>query len=175
MSSPFGIDATQIAGVLAFAAAALACAVAAVGARGNAPTLWRVLALFFGVVAIEVVAGLRYQAHDWVTTMLQHGGVYPQRASLQRVLIALAAGLLVAGVALICALRTRGAALQVALAAGFCVVMFFALESISLHGIDAVLYRPVGPLRLIGWLWLCLAAGAIGAALRQRFSAAGAA
>ena len=141
----------------------------------QAARLWRAMAWCHAVLAIEVVFGLRYAAHDWVNSVLQQGGMYAQRAELQRVLITAAAALSVAGIALIWALRTCGAALQLALAASFCAWMFFALESVSLHAIDALLYRAVGPLRWIGLVWLCLAAVAAAAALRYRLTAAAAA
>jgi hypothetical protein len=46
-------------------------------------------------------------------------------------------------------------------------VTLFAIETVSLHALDAAYYRPIGAVLLIGWLWsiacagICLAAFAV--------------
>src|SRR3546814_19253476 len=35
-------------------------------------------------------------------------------------------------------------------------MMLFLLETISLHGVDALIYQPARGLLVIGWLWLLL-------------------
>jgi hypothetical protein len=45
----------------------------------------------------------------------------------------------------------------------------FAVETVSLHTIDAIFYRPVGPVLLIGWLWAAASAGICAAAALRWF------
>jgi hypothetical protein len=48
------------------------------------------------------------------------------------------------------------------------VLALFGLETISLHQVDSVLYCPVGPVMLIGWLWMALGAEVVWVATRTR-------
>lgn len=45
--------------------------------------------------------------------------------------------------------------------------LLFILETISLHDVDAALYRPAAGLLVIGWLWLLLGGATIVGALRE--------
>jgi hypothetical protein len=45
----------------------------------------------------------------------------------------------------------------------------FAIEMISLHELYAVLYRPIGPLLTIGWVWTGAATVICFAALHRPF------
>ncbi len=151
-----GIDATQISGATAFAIVSAACWGAA-RRRPQQPCtrVWTVLAVLLVVLAADVVWGGRHQVHNLVGQWLKQSGQYAQRQTLQAGL--LGAGLLVLGLALWGTLvATKGCAQPVRWAAlcGLGLLGVFGLEMVSLHGIDAVMYLQLGPLKLVGWLWL---------------------
>ena len=113
------------------------------------------LAVLLVVLAIDVVWGGRYQVHNLVGQWLQQTGQYAQRQTLQAAL--LGAGLLVLGLALWGTLvATKGCAqpLRWAALCALGLLAVFGVEMVSLHGIDAVMYRQLGPLKAVGWLWL---------------------
>lgn len=159
---------TQILGVLAFAAAAVACALAARRSRGQAASVWKLLALLQIVFVIEIVLGLRHQIHGGVDAFLQDRGWYDQRQPVQLGLLAVAllAGV-AGGVAVLRWCRSHRAAAPAVLAS-CAVVGLFALEMISLHAIDAVLYRLIGPVMLIALLWVACAAVVVARGIKAR-------
>jgi hypothetical protein len=53
----------------------------------------------------------------------------------------------------------RGRASRFATSITIAVSALFAIETASLHALDAVLYRPIGPILLIGWIWAFAAIG----------------
>ena len=151
-----GIDATQISGATTFAIVSAACWGAA-RRRPHQPCarIWTVLAVLLMVLAADVVWGGPHQVHNLVSQWLQQSGQYAQRQTLQAAL--LGAGLLVFGLALWGTLQaTKGCAQPVRWAAlcALGLLGVFCVELISLHGIDAVMYRQLGPLKVVGWLWL---------------------
>ena len=69
----------------------------------------------------------------------------------------LAACVLVLGLALWGTLHATKGCAQPARWAALCALGLlgvFGVEVVSLHGIDAVIYRQLGPIKVIGWLWL---------------------
>jgi len=159
---------TQITGVLAFAAAACACAWAATRAGGRRDSVWLPLALLHALFALEIVFGLRHRVHGAVDVFLIDRGWYGQREPLQHAL--LVAALLTGGAGLVGLLRwsRSNRASTPAVLAGCVVLALFGLEMISLHAIDAVLYRPIGPVMLIGLLWAGCAAVVVRSGARGR-------
>lgn len=159
---------TQILGVLVFVAAALACALAARRSRGRAASVWKLLAVLQIVFVAEIVLGLRHLIHGVVDAFLQDRGWYAQRQPVQLGLLAVA--LLAGGAGLVAVLRwcrSHRAAAPAVLAS--CAVLgLFALEMISLHAIDAVLYRLIGPVMLIALLWAACAAVVVAYSLKAR-------
>lgn len=117
--------------------------------------IWGCLAMLLMGLAADVIWGGRYQVHNLVGQWLKQSGQYAQRHSLQVAL--LGAGLLVLSLALWGTLvATRGCAQPVRWAAlcALGLLGVFGLEMVSLHSVDAVLYRQFGPLKVVGWLWL---------------------
>jgi hypothetical protein len=168
MSSLADTNPTQITGVLAFAVAAIVCALAARRSRGRAASVWKLLAVLQIVFVVEIVLGLRHLIHGGVDAVLQDRGWYAQRQPVQLGLLAVT---LVAGIAaLVAVLRwcRSHRAVAPAVLASCAVVGLFALEMISLHAIDAVLYRLVGPVMLIAVLWAACAAVVVACSLKAR-------
>jgi hypothetical protein len=91
--------------------------------------------------------------------MLKAEGEYGQRRGMQEFFII---GL--ATIALICVmllLFSHRLAGNVRIAGGLTIALLalFAIETVSLHSLDAVLYGSIGPVALIGWLWAIATAG----------------
>lgn len=154
------LNSTQVAGVTAFAVAALATAAAFFSeprARRSARRGWAVIGAIHLLLAIEVVAMLRHRIEGDVGDWLRTAGEYSGRRPGQLVVI-----LFMVGVAIVVARRllrrAPSARLAAALGATLALLTLFAVESISLHQVDAIFYRPVGPILIVGWLWIACAA-----------------
>jgi hypothetical protein len=152
-------NATQSAGLAATAFAMVACVAAA-------KTPWRFLAVFHAALFLEVLLGLRHQIHALAGRGLMAEALYGERRPMQ---IALLAGLLVAGVLILWfAGRQKRLPAKVGILSSGMLAALFVVETISLHAIDAVLYRRIGPLMIIGFIWAALCAITILAALADR-------
>jgi hypothetical protein len=154
---------TQLTGLVAFALAAIGCAHAA----RRRPWPWRGLMAAQLACFGEIVIGLRLRVHDVVDAVLQAQGLYASRVALQFGLVAVALALAIA--CILAALRWRGADADAAraLAATAGAVSLFVVESISLHGIDAIMYASVGPVLMIALLWATAAMIVTASALRS--------
>lgn len=168
MFNLIGTNPTQVIGVLVFTAAALACSGAARRTSGRAAAVWKALMVLQFVFVAEVVFGLRHRIHDLVDAMLQAQGWYWQRQPVQQALVLATAGLAALGLVAVSRLRHLGQATSVALVSTFLVGVLFALEMVSLHRIDALMYHRVGPVMLIAWLWAAGAATVGCCSLRVR-------
>jgi hypothetical protein len=115
---------------------------------------------------MEVVVGLRHRLHDYVAALMMAQGEYGQRGRVQEFTIILLATIAVTCMALLSlVLRRLAAPARIAASITLALSALFAIETVSLHALDAVYYRPAGPLLLIGWLWAIAAAGVCWAAL----------
>jgi len=151
------MDATQWTGFMAFGTATIAC----LGARQRD---FLPAAALNGLCATECALGFRHKVHDAAVALM--GEVYHVRTPYQVALTGLV--LLAATLFLVQALRAgRGATRLAAVIAGGA-LMLFAVEAVSLHAIDSLLYHPVGPVLAIGWAWLLLGAGGAFAAVAAR-------
>jgi hypothetical protein len=169
MLDRFGTNLTQLTGLLSFAATTIACLIASLrsGSR-DAPT-WRLLALINCLLLIEIISGLRYHIHNLVKAMLEAGGLYAQMHGWIQELINIS----IAIVALIFVTlflfwrQAGGGAARVAVSMTIVVVALFAIETVSLHELRPVIYQPIGPVLMIGWLWAIAAAGICLAAIQR--------
>ena len=151
---------TQIEGMLAFAVSALTAAYAARNARLHLPatarTWWWTSALQL-LLCMEVWLGMRHASHDLVTAALQSAGLYQGRAIVQKwLLVAVLAGALVLALTRwnTKANTRRRTHAGLALACTAATWTLFLVETVSLHAVDRVLYRPIGPVLLIAYLWV---------------------
>lgn len=140
------MDATQWAGLVAFGSAAAAC----LSLRGPPG---RILAAVNGCLAAECALGFRHGLHDQVIALL--GDYYPERQPFQIALVLIAA---FTGLILLARRwrRARKTSVNVPLIATGVALLLFAVETISLHALDRLLYRPAGPVLVIGWLWVAI-------------------
>ena len=163
------INSTQLAGLLAFVPAAIAAAFACVeGARRQgARVAWAAMAIIYCLMSIEVVVMTRTQITDAKRGWLRNAGVYLDRRPAQIALLVIGISIVAFGTRMITRLApTR--CLVIATCATAALVMLFIVETISFHDIDMVLYRPAGPVLLIGWLWLACGWTSTAAAVVQR-------
>lgn len=157
------IDLTQWVGIAVFACAAIAC-LAASHAR---PLPWRVLAALHIACCVEVVAGTRYLVHNAMDFTLQAQGRYEGRHPVQFTLAAMTLTVaLVCGLAILRRRQRLGVGLTGALIGTALTATLFAIETISMHHVDAVMYAMAGPIKAIGWLWVGVAAITTTSALR---------
>jgi uncharacterized membrane protein len=167
MLDRFGINPTQLTGLLSFVTAATSCVVAARRSTWRDARVWQVLGFINGTFLIEIFFGL-HRIHDYSVALLIAEGEYSQRRGLQEfIIIGLAA------ITLICvmlSLFSRRLAGTVRIAAGLTIALLalFAIETVSLHSFDAALYGPIGPVALIGWLWAIAALGICWTALTMK-------
>lgn len=174
-----GADATRLAGHAAFALAALAAVAAARGSRrAGRPDarLWWTIALVFGLLWLELSLDWRFVPRAVAQAALDARGAYGGRGGLQVALLgALAALAGVGAAATLWTVRRRRRAgaralpafrptTRIAFATTAALLALFAVEAVSLHGVDALLYRRLGPLLAVGWLWVGASAVVVGMA-----------
>ncbi|MFN4243459.1 MAG: hypothetical protein ACK4PI_09500 [Tepidisphaerales bacterium] len=153
-----GLNATQWVGVLAYGLAAAMCAWRW---RRDGGWAWAASAAVFGVLAADVVLGWRHVVSGWLGGGLSGMGLRETRRGLQTAVLAglavLTAGVVVAVQAV--GLRGAGWGVRCTATAALVALALAALEVLSLHQVDAVLYaelpRP-GGLKLIAAVWAVL-------------------
>ena len=152
---------TQLAGLLSFAAATIACLIATRRSGSRDATTWKLLALMNCLFLIEIFSGLRFHIHDLVKAILKAEGLYAQMHGwIQEIIDILVAIIALIFVTLFLFWRqVAGGAARVAVSMTIVVVALFAIETVSLHELRAVFYQPIGPVLVIGWLWAIAAAG----------------
>jgi len=173
MVSDAPINPTQLAGLLAFGAVALAAAWAARAGAASGPSgraTWRWVCFFQLLFVVEIWLSNRHVAHDMVNTWLHSVGLYQDRARLQQWMLA--------GIGLCGALaawawwrsaardRPRATVSRLALVSTGATLMLFLVETVSLHAVDRLLYRPVGPVLLIACFWIAHALAVVALAWR---------
>lgn len=151
------MNATQIAGCVAFAVSAAASGVVAARRRGGGPVWWP-LASANALLSIEVVAGWRFQVHELANASLRGHGWYADRGRLQFGLIALAFVVIVAGAAALAGANRRERNAVGALIGTAAALAVFVVETLSLHRVDTFMYAQAGPVLTIAWMWMAAAA-----------------
>ncbi|HWH82972.1 MAG TPA: hypothetical protein VNU71_12135 [Burkholderiaceae bacterium] len=160
----FPADATQGIGLASFGLSTIAAFLAA---RRGAGRGWQGIGLLQAVCWLEMVLANRHRVHDVAGQWLQRHGQYAERMPLQHELLIAAGATAVATLLLLGWLTRRaGCAQRLAWAATAATLALFAIEAVSLHAVDAVMYRSIGGVLLVGWWWSALAAVVVAAAIR---------
>lgn len=169
MFDPFSINATQFIGMLSFTMAAFSCLMAARRSELRETRIWKALGLMNGLFAIEIYIGLRHRINDTAHTLLRSEALYAKmHGRQQEIVVLLIAIFALTFVTLFLSWRqVAGGAARVAMSITIAVIALFAIETVSLHALDAVFYRLIGPVRMIAWLWATAAAGVSLAASRR--------
>jgi hypothetical protein len=174
---------TQGAGLLFFGLAGWTAFRASGALRVSSPiaaSRWRWIGTVQLAYFLEVIFSARHMAHDFVNSNLRSLGAYQDRAVIQELLLV---GVALCGVGVAAALwhwlsrkALRNMQTNTAVVCTAITLLLFLVETISLHAIDRVLYRPVGPLMFVAFLWGATALGVVFSALwaRQNSQAAGA-
>jgi hypothetical protein len=155
-------------GLLSFAASTIACVIAMQRSACRDSRAWRTLGFINALFFFEILIGLRHRVHDYVNAILMAKGEYGQRRGMQETIIVWLVIIALVCVTPVLFSRRLGAAVRIAVALTIGLVTLFASETVSLHALDAIYYRRIGSVLLIGWLWALAAAGICWAALTVR-------
>jgi hypothetical protein len=162
----FSTNPTQLIGLLSFAAATIACLAASRRSDRCDSRAWLIMVFTNGFFFVDVLIGLRHRIHDYVAAILMAEGQYGQRRGMQESMIVwLTTTAFILVTLFFFSRRLGGGSVRIAVGLMAALVLLFAIETVSLHALDAVYYRPIGPVMLIGWLWALGAAGICWAAL----------
>jgi hypothetical protein len=155
MLDRLGTNPTQLVGVIAFGGATIACLFATFRRDARDGGVWFVIALINSVFLLEILMGFRHRIHDVGSSILMADGTYGNRGPLQEIVIfLLAATAVVVATIILTQCRFATTSGRLAASVSIAVLALFAIEAVSLHALDAVFYRPIGPILLIGWIWL---------------------
>lgn len=149
------INYTQWAGIIGAGIAMLSCLLSTWRFRSSRQT-WPILALFYLLFLFEMLLGYRHDVHDlFENYALPHLILYAEKQTVHIILIIIATclAILTAG-GVSNRIRSRPATEQVAIFASLMVFFLTIIEGISLNAIDAILYKLIGPIIFIGWLWI---------------------
>jgi hypothetical protein len=165
MLDNIGTNPTQLIGILAFAAASIACFLSARRLGLQDDRIWMLLAFIHLLFAIEIWVGFRHRVHGLVVSILIEYGAYSQRSSVQETLILVSALIFLTLVATIF-ICFRPIGWSAFFAMSFTIVVFplFALETISLHAVDTFFYRQIASVMIVGWMWAIVGFGVVIAA-----------
>lgn len=141
------MDMTQWIGVMSFGIAGFLCLV-----RGG--KAWIAIGLINLFFSAECAIGLRHLLHDLGGSVM--GSQYAERVPVQMGLIISA---FIVGSVLLASVQLTNPdrLLRLSLFGTALSSVLFAIESVSLHDLDRILYLQAGPALLIGWLWFSLA------------------
>lgn len=142
-------------GMAAYLTASAVCGLAAARAPGmRVPRLASILCAVDFALFVDITFDLRWKFYAWFKGAAIRHNVYSERSEPQLVaLIALAVGLLLLAVRLCRRFASiRGAPLAVC--GGLLSIGCWLTELISLHAMDAVLYRRTGALMVISFVWM---------------------
>jgi hypothetical protein len=149
------IGTTRLGGVVLCALVALCCWLAWVQAKRSGQRLWSAVIVGAAEVflAIDGLFGWRWRLHDSLAHLAERWNVYAYRRLPQAIALLLTlASLLVVSRFVTQRWRRRPGRVAVLLGSLLSVMLWLA-EVISLHWTDMVLYHPVGPVRVISFLW----------------------
>lgn len=167
MLDRLGTNPTQLLGILSFSLTTLACLLAA--HRSPDARLWKVLTFVNALFLIEIIVGFRFRVLGWARTLLRERGEYLQLHGKDQALAILTlAGAAVTMLLFLLLVRITRPAARVGASLTIVLLTLFAIETISLHEIDAIFYLRIGPVLLVGWLWAVASAGICLAALNSR-------
>jgi hypothetical protein len=115
--------------------------------------MWQWSVAIYGVLVMELLIGFRHQIVGAVRSITMEQGFYDIRRSYQPILII---AMLLANVLIfywLLRIQWRTNPIFGVYVSLMLISALFLMEIVSLHAVDAVLYRRVGSILLIGWLW----------------------
>ncbi len=151
-----GLNPTRIIGLSACFFAAASCAIAwARGRRGSRlRRLASVLTVLEAALFLDMALNARWQLHDLLEGDAIREGLYAQRVGPQLAALVILGAAAAAGMG-VALRRLNGRAGEIVAAWGAILSLsFWCAEIISLHGVDAILYRRVGGTMLVSLCWV---------------------
>ncbi|GAA3698105.1 hypothetical protein GCM10022268_05710 [Sphingomonas cynarae] len=156
-----GGDGVQINWTLVAGLAALSLAAAANWDAGTAARqrrgAWRTLTLVYLVLLAELIGDTRFGAVAGIDAALPGVGRHMVQIGLALLMLVAAGGAAIA----IVRIGRRSPWFAPAGMAALAMAASFGAEILSVGPVGALLYRPIGPIMLIGWLWLACGAAAV--------------
>lgn len=156
-------DYTRITGIVAYAAAALACGLAAGKAarRGGArrAVFWLSVGLLQAALAAEVPLGFRFRLTEDFRVLFRRYGWMRDKYPVQQLVLA-ALAVVALGTLLLGLRAARGPGRRLAWLGIVIAVAAWLAEVVSYHYLAPILYLRTGPVVLICLAW-CLAAGLV--------------
>lgn len=112
------------------------------------------------LLCFEVILGLRHWLHDDADDWLVSHALYASRGNWQGDLLVLALMVvLIAGAFVAIAFRRAKSGIPMSAWIGtVAIIACFVVETISLHGMDAIIYLPIGPVLAIAYWWIAASA-----------------
>ena len=150
------LDPTRIIGLIACLFALVSCGIAWAIVRGAAHRgrLAAALAVFEAALFLDMAFNVRWQLHDLLENEAIARSLYGQRFGPQHVALSLIGCALAAGMGLaLWRLRGRAGA-SLAVCGGILSLSCWCVEVISLHAVDAVLYRTVHGVMFVSLIWI---------------------
>ena len=153
IAAVMSISPTHEAGIVSHLLTAVACGIAWTKSRGK-NRLTATLGLLELFLLFDAVLNWRWILHGFLVKTARELMVYEQRTLPQEVSTALlaCATLVAAAIAIRQFWNRPGACL--AICGGLISAGFWAIEVISLHAIDSILERMVGPMAIIASVWI---------------------
>lgn len=158
------LNATQLAGICAF----ILPTIFHILRKRQTDSHLFLLAIFYLLLAAEVIIGNRHLLSDALSSWLADTWLYSNRRGIVAVIIISGLALLATTTFYYITKLHTHLINRISLMIACLTVALFILETASLHQIDAILYMPMGPILLIGWLWLLLGSAASLTALSSR-------
>lgn len=158
---------TKVTGLVAYGVAAAVCFL--VGRKGH--WVWKVLMILFAALCVDVLLGGRLWLHGLLGDRSRTEGWYRERSTTQ-ILWIIGLGVLII-LSAVMVWRASTGARKLALGAALLAIILWSLEVISLHQVDAILYKPLGTVVLVGWGWAVIAAMVVVAGLAEMASMRG--
>jgi hypothetical protein len=112
------------------------------------------LTIVEGALLLDMIANGRWMLHQLFIGFAQRRHEYDFRRLPQTIVVAVLVGILLAG--LLWTVRVFRARIGVLLAVSGVMlsVISWCVEVVSLHAVDAILYRPVGSLMVVSFVWI---------------------
>lgn len=150
------IDWTKWVGITAFSVTAFTHFLVSISKYVNTRLLrqyWFGMSALYSIFSIDIVFNMRHTLLRKYVVLLISEGKYNDRRPAQ-----LAALILIIGIIIWLAIRNFNSKLDMktkfAILLSIFSVFLFSSEIISLHQLDAIIYKSAGPILLIGWLWV---------------------
>ncbi len=129
----------ELAGLLSFATATIACLIAAWHSGTRDKSTWKVLALINCLFLMEIYFGLRFSITELVRTLLKTEDLYGElHGSIPGIIVISILALVFLSLFLLWR-RVRGGAARVAASITIAILFLFAIETVSLHSINRIL------------------------------------